>query len=136
MSCDPVGDPLMKALAFELKRGYNAKTLHDLIDTPTRGAKPAYRAWCDHAGDVSRQSGSLGWAVIAKRDLREPLLITSVEFVNRLDHRLDLCDGTSPSLVWMGAKESNYQEIVAVTLDTFFRRVEPDDVRALVERVF
>ncbi len=73
---DPIGQPLIDAITFELKRGYSQFSIMDVIDKPA-GKRPLYREWMDKISRTSQIAGTLGWVLIVKRDQREPLVIAS-----------------------------------------------------------
>lgn len=72
---DEVGAPLLKFLCFELKRGYNRHTLHDLIDKPAGAAEQEIEKWVVQARAARTLSGAKYWVVVTQRDRREPLLV-------------------------------------------------------------
>ncbi len=76
---DPIGEPLLKVVAIELKRGYNAFSLADLLDKPKNGSKQTYENWIEQAEQARANSGALYWMIIAKRDRREPIIIMPME---------------------------------------------------------
>jgi hypothetical protein len=130
----PEGEPLLRVFSVELKRGYNRCTIQDLLDAPARGAlkgvKQEYEKWLAQAEASRGAAGALYWLIVHKRDGREPLVLTSPDFVHRL-----LFAGYS----WRGAGgkiEAKHPErgaVVAATLGDFFENVSPEGVRALSE---
>lgn len=70
---DPDGFPLLRAFAFEIKRGYNAHTIQDLLDGI--GAVPLYQRWIDQAIESKIAAESLHWAIIFRRDRRRTLVM-------------------------------------------------------------
>lgn len=74
---DPIGQPLIDLICWELKRGYNAHTLQDLLDRPAKGAKPKYLEWIEKAERTRKASGARYWALVVRRDRREPLFVCS-----------------------------------------------------------
>lgn len=84
---DEAGAPLLRFLCFELKRGYNRHTLHDLIDKPAFSAEQEIEKWIVQARVARTLSGARYWAVVAQRDRREPLLIVPAGLLNLLGVR-------------------------------------------------
>ncbi len=82
---DPAGDSLMALLTFELKRGYNRATIHDVLDAPHRAADPTYGKWVTQARDSHKVAGSVSWALVVKRDRRDALILMPAEGVNQFD---------------------------------------------------
>lgn len=94
---DPIGQPLLKVMTIEIKRGYNKDTLHDLIDKPT-DKEQRWETWIKKAEESRKQAGAFGWAIIHKRDRREPVAMFSAP----LWHRLQI--HTNPkSVLWVSA---------------------------------
>lgn len=119
---DDCGAPLLKVFAFELKRGYNRATLHDLLDRPKRAKTQSYEAWIAQARRSAEQAGSLDWMIVHKRDLREPLCVLGPTAA----HRLGLVQASS--LVVEG-----YSAAV-LGLSDFLAGVDPVDVRKLAKK--
>ncbi len=71
---DGDGEALTQFVTIELKRGYNRVTLSDLIDRPARSARQVLEQWIDKASEGAKAAGSVGWLIIHKRDLREPVV--------------------------------------------------------------
>lgn len=76
MAMDAAGQTLLDVLTIELKRGYNSYTIQDLFDkTNLRGG------FCDfvaQAVNAASLAGTPHWAVIHKRDRRDPVVVTSL----------------------------------------------------------
>lgn len=72
---DETGAQLLGYVTFELKRGYNRHSLHDLIDKPNRAAEQEMEKWITQAKQAKKLSKSRHWLVVSRRDRREPLLI-------------------------------------------------------------
>src|SRR4051812_44502266 len=56
---DPVGQPLIDTIMFELKRGYSQFSIMDVIDKP-KGKRPTYGEWIDKISHTSKVAGTLG----------------------------------------------------------------------------
>lgn len=79
---DPVGIPLMRLMAIEIKRGYNSTTLQDIVDAPhprigTKPPVPTWVQWFQQAQESARHARATGWAVIARRDKRRTVICLS-----------------------------------------------------------
>ncbi len=126
MAIDPSGHNLVNLICFELKRGYNRATLHDLIDKPDGGAKQEWEKWIEQAEESCEAGGCYTWAIIARRDNRESIILIPEEFANQLSlakfpNRFNL--------------ESYQHSITALRLDTFLMRVPPSFLKDLAKRV-
>ncbi|RJQ26098.1 hypothetical protein C4577_04150 [Candidatus Parcubacteria bacterium] len=71
---DAIGEPLIKTITFESKRGYSRDTIADLMDCPKNSALQTYEDWFEQAETSRKNSGSYAWLIIARRDRREPLV--------------------------------------------------------------
>lgn len=75
MAVDPVGQPLIDFITWEIKRGYSRCSLADLLDSPPKAAKQEWQKWIEQASKAADDAGALYWAIIARRDRREPILV-------------------------------------------------------------
>lgn len=64
--------PLIKLLTYELKRGYNAVSVQDLLDKP---AKSIFAEFIGQAGNSATVAGTKYWSLILQRDRRVPLVL-------------------------------------------------------------
>ena len=117
---DPEGAPFLKVFAIEVKSGYNKFSIQDILDAPPKAAKQVYEEWIEQAKESSRQSGSLSWLVIFRRDRREALAMLPSSVFYRLlgasmrPARLSLCDST-----------------LLVKLSDFLKLISPESVSKL-----
>lgn len=73
---DPIGNTLIKLLTLELKRGYSAESVQDFLDSPL-GSKPKkFEQFLQQTIRSYLNSGSFSWALIFKRDRRDPWIWT------------------------------------------------------------
>ena len=72
---DAIGEPLLKVVSLELKRGYKGVSLSDLLDRSESSAQTKIEEWIQQAKDAQRNSGSLHWMIIHKRDKKSALVI-------------------------------------------------------------
>lgn len=68
---DPIGDPFIKVLTLELKRGYQGHTIHNLLDRQTSAKIEEFEVFLQQAIQSYKASGSFSWALLHKRDRRE-----------------------------------------------------------------
>lgn len=130
-AADPVGMPLMKLCAIEIKRGYNSVTPHDIIDAPApkKGkdpASPPFADWMAQAHESSVHANAIGWLIIAKRDSRREYVVLSESALKLLPMSLD------SSLFWSSITHPMYGNAYIMRLESFLLRVTPDDVRYAV----
>jgi hypothetical protein len=70
---DPIGQPLMRMFAMELKRGYSGFSPFDVVDR-AKGMKPqTFETWVRQASRSSVESKSVSWLIIFKRDRRQAM---------------------------------------------------------------
>jgi hypothetical protein len=115
---DPIGLPLIQCLTLSLKKGYNRHTLHDLLDKPAGAALQTWDKWIEEITRTAWDAGSWSWAIIAKRDRREPLMILHRKAIKPL--RLD------PLLI--------FGRLVVIPFSDFVEYVNPKNIRSLVKK--
>ena len=124
------GQPLLDLLTFEVKRGYSSDTLGDLLDFPPTAALQRWEQWIIQAQRSKREAGSLGWAIVSKRDRRKAL-ITIEERVSSL-----LIDPAIGCLFFQDLRneegEWDYVRMQAMDLEWFLAQVPPAHVRQIV----
>jgi hypothetical protein len=83
---DPEGEPLLKLMTIEIKRGYSSESFANLIEwTEHPAAKPPlYFQFIQQAEKEAEQAGTYGWMIIAKRDKRTPIIIIPYRIYNLL----------------------------------------------------
>lgn len=77
---DPIGQPLLDLLSFELKRGYSKFTIADLLDKPERAKEQLYEGWINKIIKTSKQAETPYWALVVQRNRRDALLIAPYDF--------------------------------------------------------
>ena len=107
---DPCGRPLIDKILFELKRGYNKVTMVDLLDSP---ATP-FQNWIDKAQTSADISGADYWAIIHKRDRREPLIYLPWTLARILPD-------VYPSVTW----DTTHGSIIGIRLGDFLKQISP-----------
>lgn len=140
---DPIGDPLLKVINFELKRGYNKAVLHDLLDMSfakqethaknagTKKEAANYITWVTKAERDRKRSGALYWAIIHKRDYREELLVMQGGLWDSLPSR------SQYQFLFRGPMSTIHLEdgtsIIIVQLKDFFAVIKPEDILTILE---
>ena len=123
LALDPLGQPLLDLLCFELKRGYNRATLQDVLDRPS-GRTSEWEAWIEQATESSEGAGSYSWALVVKRDTRQPLIAMPVHVAREFP------------VVWTQITLHCDSGTVMVTrLDFFLAAVAPHRISNLLKRV-
>jgi hypothetical protein len=129
------GEPLTRAVVFELKRGYRTAALHDLLDRPVRAAAQVWEEWIAQAQEASANAGTRYWAVIHRRDRRECLIVVPRALLWNLGFNDPAADFPPPvvdAVVELTAgKKKNRVGLVAMPLGAFLAAVTPDMICGL-----
>lgn len=123
---DPIGDPLIRLITIEIKRGYNKFSIADLIDKSPDSAIQKYEEWINQAQESHFQSGSFSWAIILKRDRREALILMPLYLWEDLG-----LSTTSPYCQINFRSEGLPCQIVVLLLEDFLSRVDPHQIITL-----
>lgn len=119
---DPLGKPLLDALVFELKRGYNWVTLHDVVDKAPHHKKQEFEYWVDQAISSMNGAGAASWAIIHKRDQRRAMIYLPFGLVTNLGEEA-IISVTLQCLVRRDSGPS--EEVAGMPLETFFSACSP-----------
>ncbi len=126
-AADPSGIPLLEVCSIELKRGYNRHTCADLLDLPARGRKPLWLQWAEQSYVSSRQTRSLSWIVIVKRDRRETIVFGPMRLYHKLiGEHSDIHEGLPFMSLWHGLGKKACRALFATTFKEFLSRVTPE----------
>lgn len=129
MAVDPIGQPLIDLICFEIKRGYNRCTIHDLIDRPDHAAKQEWEKWIEQAEESCKGAGSYSWAIIHQRDRRDPIISMPQKLVKLFSYRGP--NVTSDLKIGVGCLE-----MVSMNFNTsFLNTVSPSELKYAAERV-
>jgi hypothetical protein len=127
---DHRGAPLTNLVAFELKCGYPAASLHHLIALSHRGGESLYHEWIGQAITSSRAGRTPFWAIIHHQRGRETVILGPAEMFFRLDCSPDRC---VPSFRLNVEVWSTVLRLVAVPFHQFLGIVTPDRVETVAE---
>ncbi len=84
---DPIGQPLIDLITFEVKRGYSRDTIADILDKPAK-SRTRYEEWIQQAFRSHKGAGSYSWALIIKRNRRDVIVLLRSEFLTRLSRKI------------------------------------------------
>ena len=122
---DPIGEPLLKFATFELKRGSTQGTPWDIFESaPSDAVRPFEHALLQ-ARSSSVDAGSLGWALIVKRDRKEAII-----YLDSASHRRLGVEWNVPSVRFKLETSRDHFHFVAVGLKEWLKRVSPDVIKA------
>lgn len=126
---DPVGQPLLKVLTVEIKRGYNRETILNAMDREPHCGKEVQSAWELFVSQVREDAANARtphWILIHKRDRRQAVVYVPFGLYDRLASLRRV----RPYLVGVVAGV----QVLCTPLAQFLKRVSPDNIRALAER--
>jgi hypothetical protein len=131
---DPIGVPLLDLITWELKRGYNRSTLHDLLDKPGTASMQEWEKWIQKAEECHVAAGSYSWAIIHQRDRREPVIAMPLQLIDEL---FPATSNPAPSIEFTVETGTLRQvfTLYATTLETFLKHVTPQKVKLLARHV-
>lgn len=122
---DPSAEPLLKAFAFELKRGYNSIDALDMLDKT--GKPPLIADFWQQSRNSQKQSGALFPAVIFQRDRREVCLMIPPQALARLEPALGPYYSRRRLTVQWGQ-----ERIIIVRLADFLEYATPEAIQGLL----
>lgn len=131
---DPMGSPLTENLTIEIKRGYKAATIHDLLDRKPTAAVQEFEGFVLQASNSSRAAGSRWWMLITRRDRREALCWWPAEMSDEVwRHTINNLKGPTVQLhvPIKGASHNihgaTFDAFLEWCIPSFFKRTEGDD---------
>lgn len=129
---DPLGQHLIDVCSIELKRGYSQVSFANLIDKPEGAAEQLYEKFILQAITDNRNSNSLTWMLIVKRDRRETIVLIPFNFYKALK-RLNPSIGKTPPCFLLNCffKDESNHKMFGTTLSVFFRTIRP----SLIKRI-
>lgn len=130
---DPVGAPLTKLITFELKSGYKADTLHDLLDRPDSAAVQEYEEWVFKARTAAANAGTPYWAIVHWRKRREITMTIPGKLHDVFCmYQIKLGNPIFESAVKIreGSNES-FRRLVSFRLSAFLDGVTPTQIRKI-----
>ena len=120
---DPIGEPLLKFVTLELKRGSSHGTPWDLFESaPSKAIRP-FEAALAQAKTSSEQAGSMGWALIARRDRKEAMIYLDRELGRLLGPHI-----CSYVMFRIGVNPGSTIRFTAHRLEDFLYKVTPQKI--------
>lgn len=133
LAVDPIGEPLIDLFTIELKRGYNTKTMFDLLDRPATAAYQKWEEWINQVSESMFQAGSYSFLLITKRDRRSALITMTGSVWDWLQ-----CPGDDVIAAWgvmvrrdTLSKHPVSMRLVTIPLATFIEQVTPKQIRMM-----
>ena len=113
---DPIGEPLVKLLIIEIKRGYSKYTFADLLEKSQnpKVKKCLIQQFIEQAEKSCEDAHSYSWLIISKRNGRVPIIIIPQYFYKPLR----CCFWNHTKLTFTNSNGDN-QSVFITTLDGF-----------------
>ena len=135
---DSHGEPMLKVVTFELKRGYNRLTPIDLVDQlnpPGKKAlKGSYTGWLRQAGLAASAAGTPFWVLLHRRDKHKAMVIFDMRLLDLLVDHLG-CKFDRPGFSVLVRDRGAKLDLVGMTEEAFFSGADPGDFRLLARRL-
>lgn len=129
---NPIGEPLIKAFAIEIKRGYKGASIADLIDSPDIIKNIHYESWIEQAIAAQVASSSVFWMIIHRRDQRESTVTLPQEVFSPNWISSSLLTSRFCSFMrshWVNRHTDVATTLIHLRLEDFLRFVSPDNIR-------
>ena len=119
---DVAGKPLIDAITFELKCGYNHVDTTSLIDTLSHNKKPQLLEFVRQAVESARNAQTKYWAVVHRRNGKRVLIHFSLSLWERI------CEFRYEYVQWtvVPCGENMTQRIISMPLEQFLEKVSPE----------
>lgn len=132
-STDSTSSVMTKLITMELKRGYNSKTIMDLLDCSPHSAKQSFQLWIEQAMQSSKNAKTPFWIIIHKRDRRDILVYFPIQLYYKINKELPLERRILPLGVF---NISNLKvNIVVLRWSTFLDWTTPTVLKTILKRI-
>ena len=121
VATDAIGQPLLDLVTIELKRGYNAFSISDILDASAGLKTQLYQNWIEKIIETSRQAGSRYWMLIVKRDRREAIVYIPTQFLKDLKSFVHIRDPIPKLTLNFISTKSESIEISAMLMGAFMK---------------
>ena len=128
---DPVGQPLIDMFTFELKIGYKGASVADILDKGPKSAKQHWEKWIEQVIQDHENAGSISWALITKRDRREPLIFIPQKTIIELIHRGFKPAKALPRFIII---TKSHEKISAYPLKNFIEATKPEMIIKIAKK--
>lgn len=130
--------PLVKAITFELKRGYSKASVAQLLDRPETAAQQTFEEFIEQAVSAGRRAGTPYWMIIHKRDKRGTMVYFPVSLFDGLVDMGCLFSGATGGYLAADYKLKDKSwdrvKLVFMAIETFLKGVSPQDIKLLSQR--
>lgn len=129
---DPIGDPLIKLLTIELKRGYSKITVADILDKGKRAATQGWEEFLEQTLRSFGQAGSLSWLLIQRRDQRRSIVFFPDKLFESLCSIGCFDRHPIPFATFTLYLKGQRHRIHCMRFTQFLNCVNPEDIKRLV----
>lgn len=130
---NPIGQPLLDVCTIEVKKGYNAETLMNILDKAPTAAEQLYEKIIKQAKQSARDSKSLSWMIISKRDMHPTIVVIPQHFYLVLKQHGMKSVGTPRMLLEFTAATGENEKIICAQFEDFLRHVTPDIIKGVAQ---
>lgn len=125
-SIDPIGEPLVRYMIFELKRGYPKADITRLIDKPKKAKEEIYEEWIRKSMKNAKQSNCPSWCIVHKKDRREATITLPSDIAGRLlnNYKFNFIEVILDGI-----------NVIYFKLDDFFKNVNPNTIKEIMQNV-
>ena len=133
---DERGAPLTRLITFELKRGYQSATIHELLDKPQLAAVQTYEKWIEQAITAASNAKTPFWALIHARNRRDTTLTIPSSLFEQLGCTTQIVRPPTVRLlapvkllwdvVWIG--------VTCMKLESFLDGITPSEIRHMLDQ--
>lgn len=122
---DPIGEPLLKLLTIELKRGSSYGHPGELLDYSADVTKHPWSVCLAQAIRSSQEANSIGWMMICRRDHRRSIAYVDATVFRHFQGRDHIC----PRMRFiLGNGEDDTNDFVGVPLEGFLSAIPPEEI--------
>jgi len=137
-----IGLPLLDLLTLELKNGYSKRSIMDSIDKTEKkvasGTVSIFEEWIIQAMDAADNAGSASWAIIHKRNSREPMIYFPLHIGRRLHEMgaaFDKCPMGIQAGVVLTQRNNEVVTLFGMRLCDFLIAVAPHQIKTLARQL-
>jgi hypothetical protein len=131
---DSSGEPLVKLVTIEVKRGYNSCNLAEVLDKPRHLKQNLFESFIEQSISACSRAGTPYWMLIHRRDSRMAMVYFSRVLYKTLS-RMTIFDTDLSGSVLIRTSTNQQREVffACMKLDTFLEAVDPGDIRVLAQ---
>lgn len=148
---DPIGAPLLKLCAIEIKRGYTKHTFASILDVTEKSKQTMFEQWHQQVWTAMNNSKAHAWLLIVRRDRHEAVVFMPTSLYRSFEKQGCFDIKPRPHIRMHvsirhkhpveGSRTKHKMEFVrdsitAIRLDTFLDFVGPVHVRKVLKKLW